>query len=363
MTNAETRKSQSYVPLLVLAIGLAALYFLWSILILFILAAFLAFIIHPLVSLLDRKLPHAFSIVLVYLLVIVGLIIIVGLLAPVISFQFAEFVKSIPSYFKQAQGLIADLQQRYAVLPAAWRPIVDRTLIQLEAWVIRVSQQSLPAVFSLLTNLVTLIIVPLLSFYMLLGYKGYKEMLLTVTPRQHRETINDLLASTSQTLWNYVRGELILTTTVGVVTGFGLYAVGMPYAAVFGVLAGILEAVPNVGPVTTSVIVISIGLMIHPILGLKAGIVTIGVQLLEGAFLAPVVMGRAVGLNPITVIFAIFVGAKAAGVLGAIVAIPIAVLTKIVILYFYASDDGLPEQEKISRPPSRRRPRTRQPKE
>jgi len=168
-------------------------------------------------------------------------------------------------------------------------------------------------------------------------------------------TVSDLLTCTSRTLWNYVRGELILTTTVGTVTGIGLYLVGMPYAAFFGVLAGILEAVPNVGPITTSVVVISIGLIINPILGLKAGVITIGVQLLEGAFLAPVVMGRAVGLNPVTVIFAIFVGAKSAGILGAIVAIPLAVLIKIVLLYFYASEGELPNKGDKRCTPSRRR--------
>lgn len=185
-------------------------------------------------------------------------------------------------------------------------------------------------------------------------------MLLAITPRQHRDTVNDLLDCTRRTLWNYLRGELILMTTVGLVTGFGLYVIGMPYAAVFGVLAGILEFVPNIGPITTSVIVIGIGLLIHPILGLKAGVVTIGVQLLEGSFLAPVVMGKAVGLNPVTVIFAIFVGGKAAGIIGAIVAIPLAVLIKIVLLYFYASESQLPGQrDKVCKPTPPSRPHAR----
>lgn len=355
MANARTRKPQSYVPLLIMAIGLAALYFLWSILIIFILAAFFAFVIHPFVDLLDRKLPHPFSIVVVYLIILILLTIVVGLLAPLVSAQFSDFVKAIPDYIKQAQSWNANLQKRYAVLPSAWRTLADRALGELQKWAVTITRESIPAVFTLVSGLVTLILVPLLAFYMLLGYPGYKRMLLAVTPRQHRDTVNDLLTCTSETLWNYIRGELILTTSVGVVTGVGLYIVGMPYAAVFGVLAGILEAVPNIGPITTSVVVISIGLIIHPILGLKAGIVTIGVQLLEGTFLAPVVMGRAVGLNPITVIFAIFVGGRAAGIAGAIVAIPLAVLIKIVILYFYASDSRLPDGRAICRPSRRSR--------
>lgn len=358
MTNAGTRKSQSYVPLLILAIGLALLYLLWSVFILFILAAFFAFIIHPLVGLLDKKLPHAFSIIVVYLLLVIGLIVVIGLLAPLVSTQFSEFVKAVPSYFHQAQNLTSGFHKRYISLPAGWRPTADRALTELQNWIVRITRESIPAVFTLFSSLVTVILVPLLAFYMLLGHSGYKRMLLALTPKQHRVTVNDLLTCTSRTLWNYLRGQLILSTTVGVVTGVGLYLVGMPYAAVFGILAGILELVPNIGPITTSVVVISIGLVIHPILGLKAGIVTIGVQLLENLFLAPVVMGRAVGLNPVTVIFAIFAGGKAAGIIGAIVAIPLAVLIKIVILYFYASDSELPDQgDKICRPSRRRRSR------
>ena len=357
MANAKTRELQSYVPLLILAVGLAALYVFWSVVILFILAAFFAFIIHPLVALLDRKLPHVFSIVVAYLLILIVIIIVMGLLAPLVSEQFSAFVEAIPSYFQQAQSLTEELQRRYAVLPSGWRPIVDRGLEEMQKWAIRISQESIPAVFSLLTGIATMVFIPLLAFYMLLGYRGYKRTLLAVTPRRHRVTIDDLLECTSRTLWNYLRGQLILSTTVGIVTGLGLYAVGMPYPAVFGILAGILELVPNIGPIATAVVVIAVGLVISPILALKAGIITIGVQLLENAFLAPVVMGKAVGLSPVTVIFAIFVGGWAAGIIGAIVAIPLAVLIKIVILYFYASDADLPGEDKVCRPSRRKRPR------
>jgi predicted PurR-regulated permease PerM len=119
----------------------------------------------------------------------------------------------------------------------------------------------------------------------------------------------------------------------------------MPYPALFGVIAGLLELIPNFGPLATTIIVALVGFLISPWLGVKGIIVTMGVQLLENTFLSPYIMSKAVGLNPVTIIFSIFLGAALAGVLGAIIAVPIATIVKIVILYFYASEADLPDRK------------------
>ena len=355
MPKARGRNSETWIPLLILAAGLTLLYLLWNILVIFILAALFAFIVYPVVRLFDKKLPHVFSIISVYLLIGIALIVTIGLLAPTVTRQYGELVDAIPSYTEQARELSDSIQERYVALPPRWRMVADRALLELEQTALRVTRETIPAVFAFFTSLVALIFVPLLAFFMLLGYRGYKQMIVAVTPRRHRDTVNDLLAYTSRTLWNFIRGEFILMSSVGIATGVGLYLVGMPYPAVFGVLAGLLELIPNFGPIATTVLVVAVGLLIDPILALKAAGITIAVQLLENSLLVPLVMGKAVGLDPVTVAFAIFLGGSAAGILGAIIAIPLAVTVKTVVIYFYARDSDLPARARRFRRPSRRR--------
>lgn len=346
----KVQRSDGWVPLLVLVAGLILLYLFWDVLVVFLLAAFFAFIINPVVEIFNRKLPRALSIISVFLIIAALLIIIITLLVPLVAEQFRQLANALPTYLDQARSLFDSIQERYVGLPSRWRSVADTALSEIQQLVIRVTRESLPTVFSFLIGIVTLFIVPLLAFFMLLGYPGYKQMLIAVTPRRHRETIDDLLTCTSRTLWKFIRGELALMTIVGTVTGFGLYFVGMPYPAAFGVLAGLFEVIPNFGPISTSVIVGIIALVINPILMLKALAVTIGVQLAENSF-APIIMGRAVGLSPVTVAFAIFLGAYLGGILGALAAIPLAMTIKIVILYFYAREEDLPNKgAEICRP-------------
>ena len=357
MPNARRRDSRTWIPLLTLAAGLALLYLLWKVLLVFILAALFAFIVHPVVRLFDRKMPHAFSIITVYLLIAILLIIVVGLLAPVVSQQFRELVDAIPAYVERARELFDEIQQRYVALPSGWRTVADRALTELQATAVRLTQQTVPAAFGFLSGLFALVFVPLLAFFMLLDEKGYKRMVIAVTPRRHRRTANDLLTCTGQVLRSFIKGQLMLMSIVGTAVGAGLYLVGMPYAAVFAVLAGLLELIPTFGPILTTVVVTLVALVIDPVLALKAASVTILVQLLENVFLVPLVMARAVGLNPVTVAFAVFLGGSAAGIPGAIIAIPLAMMVKVVILYFYVEDRDLPGRQAIAQCLPRRKPR------
>jgi predicted PurR-regulated permease PerM len=101
-------------------------------------------------------------------------------------------------------------------------------------------------------------------------------------------------------------------------------------------MAALLEVVPTIGPTVTFIVVTLVALLISPILALKAGAVCAGVQLLENALLVPVVMAAAMKLDPVTVLLAIFIAGSLAGPLGVLVAIPLAVMIKVVLLYYYA---------------------------
>jgi predicted PurR-regulated permease PerM len=352
--NHGNRNSESWTPILLLIAALVILYLLWNTLLIFILAAFLAFVLNPLVELLPERVPRPIRIGTVYLTIGIVLGLIISLLIPVVVQQYQQLSDSMPTYASQARGEIQRLQTSYVHLSPTWRTIGDRALSELQQIGVYLTHQLLPAAFAFFTSLLALVLIPLIAFFMLLGGDGYRRTLMAILPRRHRDTISDLLHCANRSLWNFVRGESILMLTVGTMTGVGLYVVGMPYSAIFGVLAGFLELIPNFGPLTSTMAVGITGLLIDPVLALKGIAVTTSVQLSENAFLVPLVMGKTVGLNAVTVAFALLMGGRTAGVVGAIIAIPIAVLVKTVILYFYARPEDLPQgQAAICRPQTR----------
>ncbi|MDI6827037.1 MAG: AI-2E family transporter, partial [Armatimonadota bacterium] len=310
-------------------------------LVVFVLAALLAFIVAPFVGLLEKKLPRIFSILTVYLLFLIIIIILVGLLTPVISDQFRQFVDSMPKYLSRARELLSRIQEQYFALPGRWRDFADKGITELQTAAIKLTSLTLPVVFAFFGGFFALIFIPLLAFFMLLNANRYRRMIIAVTPRQHRKSIDDLLTCAGYALWNFLKGEISLMLAVGLFVGIGLYLVGMPYPIVFAVLAGLLEIVPTFGPVLTTIIVAFIALLINPVLALKAAGVTILVQIAENLLLTPLVMAKAVGLDPVTVALSVLIGGSLAGVVGALISIPLAVIIKIVIIYFYADKSEL----------------------
>ncbi|HEY3298437.1 MAG TPA: AI-2E family transporter, partial [Armatimonadota bacterium] len=262
-------QSKSWIPIIALLAMLLLLFLLWKVVLVFMLAAFFAFLLYPLVAFLDRKLPHVLSIICVYLIIALLLGIVIGLLVPVMADQAGQLADNIPGYVQKARNFSSSLHTRYISLPPVWRSIIDRTLIELQQGSVRLAQESIGVVFAVFGSLLTLVLVPLFAFFMLLDNKGYRRMIDALTPKRHRKKVDDLLYCTGRTLWSFFKGEFLLMSVVGIADGVGLALVGTPYPVVLGVIGGLLEVVPSIGPTVTNIIVILIALTISPVAALK----------------------------------------------------------------------------------------------
>jgi len=122
----------------------------------------------------------------------------------------------------------------------------------------------------------------------------------------------------------WLQGQMFLMLIIFALDYLGLLLIGAPYALVLALIAGILEIIPYIGPIVSAIIAVSISFLHDPVTGLLVLALFVLVQQLEGYVLTPLVMKRAVGLNPVVVILALMIGAKLGGVLGIIIAVPIA---------------------------------------
>lgn len=127
-------------------------------------------------------------------------------------------------------------------------------------------------------------------------------------------------------------GEIVLMVVVGAMTYVGLNIIGMKYALALAVLAGLFEVIPNLGPITSSIPAILIGLSYSPVLGLYSAILYLVIQQFENNLIVPMVMKKAIGLHPIVTLIVMVIGGKLAGVMGVILAIPTAIFVETILI-------------------------------
>lgn len=170
-----------------------------------------------------------------------------------------------------------------------------------------------------------------LSFYLAASREGVERFLRAVLPAEAEEYAIRIYLKTKHKLGLWIKGQLILSLIIGFSVFLGLSILGIKYALVLGILAGVLEIVPFVGPVIVGVLAFLMAVSESFGLGLGVAALFLAIQQLENHLIAPLIMRRATGLHQIVVIFAMLAGAQIAGFIGVILAVPTAVIVQEII--------------------------------
>jgi predicted PurR-regulated permease PerM len=181
----------------------------------------------------------------------------------------------------------------------------------------------------ILTNIVTFISIAVLTFYLLLERDRLDQLFTQFTPGQ-RSRVERVIRKIEDKLGAWLRGQIILSLIIAVLAYIALFALGVPYALPLAIVAGLFEVVPVIGPIISSVPAIFIAYLTSPVTALLTAIAFFVIQQAENHVVVPQVMKKAVGLNPLVVILAVAIGGKLLGIVGALLAVPIAVVIEIV---------------------------------
>ncbi|MFH2034288.1 MAG: AI-2E family transporter, partial [Candidatus Margulisiibacteriota bacterium] len=185
---------------------------------------------------------------------------------------------------------------------------------------------------NIFSQFLKVIVIPVITFYLLKDkeklYSGAMELL----PKNHRHKTEQILEQINTVLTNYVKGELILCSVVGLMVGIGLYFLGVKFFLIFGLISAITEFIPVIGPFIGAVPAVIIAFLISPALALKVIILYLLVQAFENSLLVPRIMGDKMNLHPVTVILAILILGKLIGPWGLFFAAPIMAIIKITYL-------------------------------
>lgn len=174
------------------------------------------------------------------------------------------------------------------------------------------------------SGLISAVVVFSLAFYMSAKENAIISFIISVVPIKHKEYAKDLTERIKHKIGRWLLGQIFVMLIIFILDAIGLYLVGVPYALILGIFAGLMEIVPYIGPVISGIPGVILGFLVSPATGFLAFLVYFVAQQFEGNVVVPLVMKKAVGLNPITVILVLLIGAKLAGILGVILSIPVA---------------------------------------
>jgi len=305
------------------------LIFLWvlfqirEVILIFFIALLIMTILNPLVTRLSRiKIPRSISIILIYLLIFALFVVaIVGLIPPLVE-QTTSFANGLPKYL-QNLGLSRLLSEQ----------IIEQAVSQigsLPSYAIRVG-------LTIFSNVLSVIMVLFFAFYLLLSRDKIDVQLSSIFGESRKEKIGKLLDTLEVRLGGWARGEMILMLFIGLTNFIGLTLLGIPFALPLAILAGLLEIVPNIGPIIAAIPAVVIGLSISPLTGIATVALVFLIQQLENYVLVPKIMEKSVGVSPIITLLCLAIGLRIAGVIGILIAVPVFISLQVVVKDYIAS--------------------------
>ncbi len=315
------------------------LYIIRDILVMLLAAVVLASAIEPVAKRLRKyKVPRGLSVVIVYILVLAIVGLALTLIIPAIAQQSFQVAQSLPD-------LLAQLQDRYgfnALTSQDALQQVQENISQFGNNLANFSFDIFKQTRDVFSGLVSVVFVLIIAFYLVIEEDALKKLFRLVVPKGHVKYVEHIIDRIQVKLGRWVLAQLALGIIIGLIVGLGLWAIGVPHALALGVLAGVLEIIPVIGPIVAGVFGVVVALSQSLLLGIIALVFYVVVQQVENHALIPSIMKKATGLNPLVTLIAVLLGGRLAGVIGVILSVPVATMVSIFLSDFFTkSDDEL----------------------
>ncbi|HEX8495230.1 MAG TPA: AI-2E family transporter [Pyrinomonadaceae bacterium] len=342
--------------LIAVLVGWWILRALTGVLLLVVLSIFFAYLIAPLVEFVHRPfkmrgrehiMPRAVAIGVVYLALFGSLGIGLWFLLPKIGTQITAFAQKAPDYITSARARSQGLNrfyENYQIPDAVRKKITENVTSMIESAGKYTTESLWNNIIELLSILPFLILIPILAFFLLKDAESFRRSALSMLPRgRWRWRGDEFFQDVNSTLAAYIRAQLIACLLIGTICTLGFLIIGVPYALLLGLIAGILEFIPLVGPLVVAVLAGGI----TSFYSLKQAIVVLlflGVlRIVHDYVVYPRIIGQGVHLHPLAVILAILSGAEIAGVAGIFLAIPVIAIATVSYRHWleHKGSDGL----------------------
>ncbi|MCM3598823.1 AI-2E family transporter [Metabacillus idriensis] len=307
-----------------------------------ILAAIVYYLLNPVVDFFERRGIRRIYTILVLFIVIIGLLtILIVSVIPFLKEQVMSLIKSFPQYTSDVEQLVKDVVGSDFVNQA--QKTLNINVADLSKQISDQASTIIDNMFAGIGNIVgivkdfilALVTLPFILFYLLKDGKKIGPYVLKFMPVTFRGSTYKVMHEMNNQISSYIRGQIIVSFCIGALMYIGFLIIGMEYASLLALIAAFTSVVPYLGPAIAITPAFIIALVTSPFMVLKLIIVWTIVQLVEGKFISPQIMGRNLHIHPITIIFVILTAGNLFGVVGIILAVPGYAVLKVIVTHLF----------------------------
>ncbi len=357
----EASWTQTRMILRVIVIVLAVAVTLWivvkltGVILLLILSVFFAYLVAPLVDFLrrplkiagrDRAMPRVMAISLAYLGIIAAVITAIYLILPSLAGQFPEFAQQSRGYWKSVGDSMQRVNEFLRLrMPAPVMDAINRQVPEVVQAVGNTLSEVVKGMVLWLAYIPWLVLIPVLGFFFLKDAEGFRRSALQMLPRgRWRWRGDEFFQDVSSTLAAYTRAQLTACLLIGTICSLGFALLGLPSPLVLGLIAGLFEFVPLIGPLLVATLAVVVALLHAGPFWAMLVLVFLGVlRIAQDYVIYPKLIGQGIHLHPLAVIIAILSGAELAGIAGIFLAIPVVAIVTVMYRHWleHRGSEGL----------------------
>lgn len=306
----------------------------------FFLGFILAWLMNPLVTRMEKKkIPRVVGTFIVYAAFLLILLLFIRFLIPVIYEQLQVLIGNLPSIFKELETFIDSIFSKFGDIQGFDLQGIKDSILGTVTTYLNNFMTSAPTFImnfagGLFSSMVTICFGLVIGIYMLIDFDSINGHLLQLLPKKNRFEASLLITNISTEVRKSVNGTLLVATMVFISDSIGFWIAGLQAPILFGLLCGITDLIPYIGPYIGGAIAVVIGFAQSPLVGFLTLIVAIIVQLIENNIFQPIIMSKTMKLHPVTIIVGLLIFEHFFGIIGMILATPCIALGKVVWKFF-----------------------------
>jgi predicted PurR-regulated permease PerM len=292
-----------------------------------VLAALLAFAANPIVSRLERMMPRVLAVSITF---VGGALALIGLISVVVVTavgQVQQLVHNLPSYSARAQGLqprLLNLLQHFGISSSQLNSVRENLVGYVQSIGTRAASGAFDLATGIANLIIELILILILGIYLTANSGRITRWLREQAPAGQKGRAEMTISIVNRVVGGYIRGTLVMALFIGTLVGVGMQVIGVPYAALLGVLAFFMEFIPVIGVLISGAACAAVAVTQSVVLALVVLGYFVVVHIIEGDVVGPKVMGKAIGVHPAVAVLALVAGSEVLGLWGALFGAPIA---------------------------------------
>lgn len=305
----------------------------------FFIGLVVAWLLDPAVTYLQKKnVKRSIGTIVVFFVFILILYLFFRIMLPLLYTQLNEFItNSLPTLIKSTSTFIENLFNKLETTGFDFTSVETSVYKALENFGVDLTtglpKLALNVVSTLVSSIGTFGLGLIVGFYLLIDFEGVKKIF-NYIPIKNRDAFNYIIGKLNSAFRSFVQGTLFISLIIMILSAIFYGIIGLPSALLFGLICGITNIIPYIGPWIGGGICVIVGLTVSPLTGILAGVVAFAIQQVDGMILQPLIMSKTMKLHPVTIMIGLLIFGYLFGILGMIFATPIMASIKIIASYY-----------------------------